>query len=146
MKMCLARVVEIDDASFTAVLKVATKYLHPAIKVGASFPIYLDWWFGKLHHVLDTAIRWTRAPFVSSDAFEWLTPDGVRTWRPAEPSDKDRTDGGIVPGGWDHEHCDICGRKIGVSGDPYGYRSDVGIWVSPSPASPRTSTVVIFAL
>jgi hypothetical protein len=50
-------------------------------------------------------------------------------WRVAEPGDEKRTDGEIVPGGWDHEHCELCWGKIGSGGDPEGYSNGNGHWV-----------------
>src|SRR5437763_7445974 len=35
----------------------------------------------------------------------------------------------LVAGGWDHEHCEICKKKIGHGGEPEGYFGQPDAWV-----------------
>lgn len=35
----------------------------------------------------------------------------------------------VVAGGWDHEHCEICQKKIGCGGDSFGYLNPPDAWV-----------------
>jgi hypothetical protein len=72
--------------------------------------------------VLDKDICWTRMQFVAPDAFvEPSETPGWRKWRIATPDDNERADGEIVPGGWDHEHCELCWQRIGSGGDRERY-------------------------
>jgi hypothetical protein len=123
-------VTEFDPDAATAVLSVVTEHLHPAVVPGASFPVYDNYWVGKLHLVLDDDVHWTRMQFVAPDAFvEPSETPGWRKWRIATPEDESRTDGQIVKGGWDHEHCELCWQKIGDGGEPNGYFDGTNNWV-----------------
>ena len=124
---------EVDADARTAVFTVFTEHLHPAVVIGSTFPIYNGYWFGRIDLVLDDGIQWTRKHFVAPDAFVQDAPTGGRRQsRVAEPGDEGRADGQIVPGGWDHEHCDICWRHIGSGGDPEGYVTSNDQWVCTS--------------
>jgi hypothetical protein len=54
-----------------------------------------------------------------------LVLDEDQTWREADyrPRDTTRIGGGVIPGGWHHEHCSICWERIGVGGQPSGFVS-----------------------
>jgi hypothetical protein len=70
------------------------------------------YWLPRVQLVLDPTTTWTRTRFVPPDAFEQDAPTpGWRQSRVAQPGDENRTDGVIVAGGWDHEHCEICWGK-----------------------------------
>jgi hypothetical protein len=69
--------------------------------------------------VLDREHHWKKVRFVPTDSFMWEGPEGGRQWRIVEPGDSERTDGSIVPGGWDHEHCAICNARIEAGGSAY---------------------------
>ena len=121
---------ELDPDAATAVLNVGTANMHPAIIVGATFPVCDSYWAGKLDLVLNDDIYWTRTRFVAPDAFvEPSEVSGWRKWRIATPDDKERTDGRIVPRGWDHEHCELCWQEIGSGGEADGYVSGSNQWV-----------------
>jgi hypothetical protein len=99
---------------------------------GQLWRVYDGYWGDRVVLVLSKRI-WERTVFEPSDAvrvdqataagmgFE----GGVLLGRAAP----DGPEGQRVPGGWNHEHCDICTQKIGVSGQAIGYRSDAGEWV-----------------
>jgi hypothetical protein len=124
---------DVDPDARTAVFTAFTEHLHPAVVVGSTFPIYDDYWFGRIHLVLDPDILWARRQFVAPDAFVQEAPTpGWRQWRVAESGDESRGDGKIVRGGWDHEHCELCGRHIGSGGDPEGYVTSDDQWVCTS--------------
>src|ERR1700722_1812189 len=124
-----AIVIELNPDARTAALRVNSKTLHPALISGATLPICDSNWMGKLHLVLDSAICWTRVEYIARDSFSQPSESGARMWRLAIPTDKERTDGEIVPGGWDHEHCEICWQKIGSGGDREGYVTGAEEWV-----------------
>jgi hypothetical protein len=124
---------EVDPDARTAVFDASTEHLHPALVVGSTFPIYNSYWFGRIDLVLDAGIQWRRKQFVAPDAFVQDAPTpGWRQSRAAELGDESRADGQIVPGGWDHEHCEICWRHIGSGGDPEGYVTGNDEWVCTS--------------
>jgi hypothetical protein len=124
---------ELDPDAALAVLSVNAKNLHPALVIGATFPVYDAYWARKLPLALDDDIHWTRMQFVPLDAFvEPSENAGWRKWRIATPDDSKRTDGRIVPGGWDHEHCELCWHKMGPAGDSDGYFSGAKQWVCVS--------------
>src|SRR5215469_14397577 len=124
---------EVNPDARTAVFTVFTEHLHPAVVIGSTFPIYNEYWFGRIDLVLDASIRWALKQFVAPDAFVQDDPtEGWRQSRVAEPGDESRADGQIVPGGWDHEHCEICWRHIGSGGDPEGYVTGNDEWVCRS--------------
>lgn len=121
---------DVDPDAGTAVFTAITENLHAAVVVGSTFPIYNDYWFGRIHLVLDRRIQWARKQFIAPDAFVQEAPTpGWRQSRAAEPGDEGRADGQIVPGGWDHEHCEICWRHIGSGGDADGYVTGDDQWV-----------------
>ena len=120
---------QLDPDGGTGVLAAWTSYLHPTVVAGASFPTYDDSWYTRVRLVLDARVTWTRKPFVAPDAFEQDTGNGGRSWRAVEPGDEARTDGRIVPGGWDHEECELCWKRIGPGGDPDAWVTDEGRWV-----------------
>lgn len=120
---------EVDPDGKRAVLRTVAEVLHPAVVPNASFPMYDSYWSDRIRMVLNESITWTRQRFVSPDAFVQASPQGGRMWRVAEAGDEKRTDGEIVPGGWDHEHCELCWRTVGSGGDPEGYINSDGDWV-----------------
>lgn len=124
------RLTAVDPDAATGVMNVFTKHVLPAVVPGASFPVYDDYWFGRLHHALGPAGRWARKAFAAPDSFvEIDEATGVRKWRQAVPGDAARADGEVVPGGWDHEHCDICWRHVGLGGDLEGYVNGHDFWL-----------------
>lgn len=123
--------VGLDPDAGTATIETSYSPLPASLKGGSSFPVYYTYWSGKLRLVLDPAITWTRTTFASPDAFATEMPNGWRQWRQAEPGDEARTDGKIVPHGWDHEHCEICWTHIDAD-HPDAWMSNDDRWVCPS--------------
>jgi hypothetical protein len=123
-----ARVTEVDPDAGTAALALWEEHLHPVVVPGASFPMYDNYWSYRVRLVLDKGLTWAHKQFASPDAFEQLSAQGGRMWRRAEPGDELRTDGKIIPCGWDHEHCELCWTHIDPS-NPHGYESANGDWV-----------------
>jgi hypothetical protein len=54
-----------------------------------------------------------------------LNEEGGTFWKPYRGELFDPTDYELVPGGWDHEHCDVCRARI-TDGDVY--------WTNAGPA------------
>ena len=119
---------QLDPDAGTGVLAAWTSHLHPTVVAGSTLPTFDNYWSGRVRLVLDARIQWTRKLFGSPDAFEQVMPNGTRMWRAVEPGDDARTDGRIVPGGWDHEHCELCWTHIGAGGDAEGWVTDEDRW------------------
>ena len=102
--------------------------------------------------VLDPAWGWEKRLFQGADAVavdhhakETSVVDGrdVRVWTKLEPTDSGRgqsryypasdqssppaSEPQLVPGGWDHEHCDLC--KTRIDAGKFGYCDPGGRWM-----------------
>ncbi len=115
------QLVALNPDTRSATLRVPSIDYDPSIAAGAALPICDTFCLQNIKLVLDSPSRWTCRTFQSRDAFEQPGPSGGRMWRAIEPGDADRTDGKIVPGGWDHEHCALCCERIGGGGQLDGY-------------------------
>lgn len=85
---------------------------------GKSFCYLSGYW--QAYHiwmVADENHAWEQVTFRSSDAASDTVQDGggktLRRLRKATPQDFDNPGLKIVPGGWDHEHCELCWAHIG---------------------------------
>ncbi|HEY2584389.1 MAG TPA: ankyrin repeat domain-containing protein [Tepidisphaeraceae bacterium] len=121
--------VAVDPDAATAVISLTCGSVDALPESDAGLPIYDGYWSDRVWLVLDETLTWTRQRFLAPDAFVEPTPQGGTMWRVATPDDEARTDGRIVPGGWDHEHCELCWAKIGCGGGPEGYTASNGDWV-----------------
>ncbi|HVO81862.1 MAG TPA: hypothetical protein VMT28_14090 [Terriglobales bacterium] len=129
----------------TAVFRTSEEDIPPI--VGRKLPYLHSPW--KPHHIwmVDERWKWKRTIFQSSDAVSRrITADDVsivegkevRCWieikKAGDTSGNSRyypvfADGrvdlpgaqadGIIPGGWDHEHCEICNSNINVNAEGY---------------------------
>jgi hypothetical protein len=113
-------VTEVKPDEGTATLSSKDSPIPAWVVRGSTFPMFDSYWVNRVRFILNPSVPWTRRQFDYPDAFEQPSPHGGRMWRQVEPGDETRTDGKIVPGGWDHEHCEICCGKIGASGDAEG--------------------------
>jgi hypothetical protein len=86
--------------------------------------IVRSWWGpDQLELVRNPAIRtWERLKFAPSDALEIQTQQGYRARRKLEPGEAPK-EGKIIPEGWEHEHCELCWKRISSypDDDNYGY-------------------------
>jgi hypothetical protein len=121
--------VEVDPDAAIGVISVTFGSIDALVGMSAGIPIYDGYWSDRVRLVIDDRLIWARHRFTAPDAFVEPAPQGGTMWRVATPEDVARTDGKIVPGGWDHEHCDICWAKIGAGGDPEGYSTPDDHWV-----------------
>jgi len=85
------------------------------LEVGHAYP-YLDgYWGERAELVLDRARAWRREAFVARPATR--VGNAIRR---STSADDPRS---VLVDGWDHEHCAICGEKIGTGGVAEGFRS-----------------------
>lgn len=100
------------------------------IPLGTSAP-WLDgfWQANVVLRIADPNWVWTRVEFAPTDAAEFMQGD-VRSWTQVGNA---LPEGGrylgVLPNGWDHEHCEICNGKIGLHGDSFGYVDTANSWL-----------------
>ena len=90
----------------------------PLIKKGQSWQ-YIDYYWGNMVAiVLDESLKWESKEFAASDAVVTeKRGDSVAAFRELLPED-DNEALEVIKGGWEHEHCDICGFTISESENP----------------------------
>ena len=83
-----------------------------------------DYWQAPLvEAIADEETRWRQVRFNPRDA-AYFRQNGVVGWRPAgDPLPEGAVETYIVPDGWDHEHCDLCGQHVDPE-NPIGYEDD----------------------
>jgi len=91
------------------------------------------WWAPwQLALAQDTARNWEHRIFAPADAFAApATPTGKgMVLRKMKPGEQPREGEWVIPGGWDHEHCGLCWKKISSEweGDRSGY-TDGKDWI-----------------
>ena len=82
-----------------------------------------EWWTPwQIALVDDRSRHWRLTPFQPSDALR-TEFDGQSITRKREVDDATPSGAGVIPGGWDHEHCALCWREIALrpNADPWGY-------------------------
>ncbi len=94
--------------------------LAPELRAGVSYPWIDEYW--QAYHVdMILAGQWEERVFVSTPA-RYFRLNGVIGWQPdGTPLPEDAEDLGVRDGGWDHEHCALCGAHIGAAGEPHGF-------------------------
>ncbi len=102
-------------------------------QVGSALPWIDGYWQAALiARILDPTVRWAFTRFEASPAryFRQGTVTG------SQPVGDSLPDGAtplhIAPTGWDHEHCEIWGEKIGRGGAANGYSDGQGHWLCES--------------
>ena len=95
------------------------------LPVGGSFYLFTWWTLGQLEIVQDGRRVWRKVEFEPRDAI-LFERNGGRMWRAARAGEP-LGEGTLVVGGWDHEHCCLCGEKdLGARGGfeiwPHGWR------------------------
>jgi len=127
-RFVLGHFVLVDKSTGAVRVRVEQDGDVAALTVGASYPFFDDYWGWQAELVLDRARTWHRKTFRPVDAVQYCT-GGRRIIMKAEP---EREGGTLIPGGWDHEHCEICCEKIGHGGVPEGWTDGQGIWLCES--------------
>ncbi len=97
------------------------------LRPGAAYAFMDGYWGPRAELVLDAGRSWQRAVFKPSDMVLFTQPDATSMGTRSSPQAP--TGGEVVPGGWDHEHCEICSRKIGCGGEATGFFSPPDAWV-----------------
>ena len=133
---------QIDSDKQTAIF--VTPEEPQVVVTGRSLP-FLDGYWQAYHiwMVTDPGWLWTRTLFQAQDAVaERLREKDGKDWirlrkRPAEsdagsgfrvyPGPSEAESRGIIQGGWDHEHCELCSGHIDAG--HYGYVDRDNHWV-----------------
>jgi len=97
------------------------------LQTGRSYPYIDGYWGERAELALDPGRQWKETAFEPSDMVQFPAEGGGRL--ATRLSSNAPSGGEVVPGGWDHEHCDICWKKIGCGGEPFGFYSDPNAWV-----------------
>ena len=100
------------------------------IQVGAAVPWFEAYWQAyQVSMIVSPNARWRLAPFVPSAA-QFFTIEGIVGWGPVGQALREGAVPTYVdPTGWDHEHCEIWGERIGVGGYASGYVNAEGRWL-----------------
>jgi hypothetical protein len=97
-----------------------------ALRPGESYP-YVDGYYGeRAELVFDSTRTWRWSLFRPTDSVRYQDSAGVWETRARGNTPKCCV---RVPGGWDHEHCSICGMMIGAAEQHSGYVDQSGEWV-----------------
>jgi hypothetical protein len=121
----------VEERGDSLVVRLSAEENPGQINAGDSYPCHDAYW--DLHQIrMIMKGEWHLQQFVPRDAtlFEL---HGVTGWGPVEagvPEGAEVKD--VLPGGWDHEHCEICGAKIGRGGIASGYVDPEGHWLCPT--------------
>jgi hypothetical protein len=97
------------------------------LKPGTRYPFLDGYWGERAQLVLKEGQHWERLHFQPSDMIRFSVDGGG--WMGARYSEDSPVGGDVVTGGWDHEHCGICWKKIGYDGEPNGFFSKPDKWV-----------------
>ena len=122
----LSRVPVAPDESVECCTPDAT--LAAELRPGASYP-WVDQYWQAYHIDMVQAGQWEHRKFLATSA-HFFRLNGVRGWQPigaALPTDAE--DLGVRLGAWDHEHCEICRKSIGASGDSHGFVDPLEHWL-----------------
>ncbi|MGD0251500.1 MAG: hypothetical protein ABSC01_02255 [Verrucomicrobiota bacterium] len=123
---------ELNRETKTAVFVGSFGNHTPKVEMGMVIPWIDGYWNSNLiERILDANKKWIRTKFEPSDAMAFIQ-NGVRGWGKAtHPIPEGSKSLGIVPNGWDHEHCEICNRGIKKGGIEFGYVGDENLWLCP---------------
>ncbi len=97
------------------------------LRPGTPYPFIDGYWGERAELVLDRGRQWRRTHFQPSDMV--CSYAGCRGGMATRLSPEAPSGGDVVPGGWDHEHCDICWKTIGFGGEAVGYFDSPDTWV-----------------
>lgn len=87
--------------------------------------IDFSWNARDVTKILDHSHRWDQVTFEPTDAVASFKG----TWHVLRKRDAGEDAENIVKAGWDHEHCELCGRRIGVGGETAGFVDDDEYWL-----------------
>jgi hypothetical protein len=93
----------------------------------SSYPFMDGYWGERAELVLNEGLYWKRVRFEPSDMVRFPSVGGG--WMGCREAPNAPPGGKVLTGGWDHEHCNICQKKIGFGGYPTGFFSPPDKWV-----------------
>jgi hypothetical protein len=92
------------------------------IQVGSLVPWVGGYW--QAYHVtmiIDPSAAWRRVEFAASAAQHFFLGDAHGWGKVGVDLPEGARATHIEPGGWDHEHCELCDKHIGKNGESLGY-------------------------
>ena len=105
--------------------------LAPELRVGAVYP-WIDGYWQAYQVAMILAGNWESRTFASGPA-RYFRRDGVTGWQPADaPLMEGAEDLGIRDAAWDHEHCELCGARIGDSASGHAFVDPEDHWLCAS--------------
>jgi hypothetical protein len=101
-----------------------------SVQAGSAVPWIDGYWQAyQIAMIIADESDWQRTRFVPR-AGQFYVLGGVRGCGVVgQPLPQGAVPTHIDPAGWDHEHCEIWGEKIGVHGDAFGYVDSQNHWL-----------------
>ena len=111
------------------------EYLIDEPTIGQRLPVIEARWDARqVAMIVNEDNLWKHVHFKPSDAINFKSPEVSEGWIATQKAENTEIPPGskfigVVPNGWDHEHCDLCWKKIGIGGDDCGYVYDDKQWL-----------------
>ena len=113
------------------VLSIDPQDMTSAVAPGAALAWFSPYW--QAYHVyMIRRGKWDRRRFLAEDAAIFILGRLRGRNKAHLPIPEGAIAKGIEPGGWDHEHCEICRATIGSGGEPFGYVDPDDHWLCES--------------
>src|SRR4029079_17343025 len=122
--------VDVDPATGQATFMAPFWSRDSPVQAGRLVP-WLDGYWQPYHVTMIVAPEavWRRTELSAEDA-QHFEVGNMHGWRKVgEELPEGATAPRVEPGGWDHEHCEICSKHIGKGGDPAGYVDREDHWL-----------------
>jgi len=118
-----------DSCTRRVTLKVYRDSEAGNLMVGEGFTLFSDRWQAPLvEAVASTATAWRRFIFQPTDAVHFLLGTAAGWQEVGGELPTSAVESGVESGGWNHEHCSLCGSYIDVD-SPTGYADDNGLFL-----------------
>jgi len=100
------------------------------LKVGTTVLFVEGYWHRCVKMILDPHRRWERMLFQPKDMALYRQRGGMVGTPASRLSASMGKPDEIVPGGWDHEHCEICQGKVTAypGSQHFGFTDGSGLW------------------
>jgi hypothetical protein len=96
---------------------------------GQSYDFYAQWTPEQLELAQDDTRQWRKELFANKEMITFKVKDGGTIGRKIKEGE-DTKGGVVIPGGWDHEHCELCHETISAAeGHPHYGFTDGKEWV-----------------
>jgi hypothetical protein len=118
------RFVEVDQIRRSAGFRADAPAEIAGLSAGDRLALLDGYWGHQVELVSTPSHVWRFARFVARDAVEFQVESG-RLRTAATPGLR----GAGVPGGWDHEHCELCNETISEHGVASGWTNEEGNWL-----------------